>query len=77
MTDKKDNQVHQLAPFRSLKLYLDNMLGNEWVLAYKDKENGGYVYVPNENLSPTDQVFMGELIKQVIFNSVMFEESDD
>jgi len=70
--------VKQLQHFRNIKLYLDKMIGNEWLLLYIRKEDGVPVYVPNQNLGIKDQVFLSRLAENVAFQMIALEgELDD
>ena len=69
--------IQQLQFFRNLKLYLDKMIGKEWLLMYVREEDGVPVYVPNMNLSIKDQVFLSRLAENIAFQMVSLEPKDE
>lgn len=68
--------VHQLKHFRNLKLTLNKMVGEQWLLLYRDP-NGTPIFVPNENLDAEDQIFLAELAKHVIFQMISLRGQDE
>jgi hypothetical protein len=69
--------VEQLMHFRNLKMYLNKMVGKQWLLMYRREEDGSPVYVPNEYLTAEDQVFLSELSKNIVFNMMSFMGEGD
>lgn len=73
----EEEGIQQLRKFRNLKLYLDQMIGKQWLLMYRREEDGIPVFVPNDYLTPEDQVFFGELAKHLVFSMMgMVGEGD-
>lgn len=75
--DEQDSPAVQLMHFRNLKMYLNKMVGKQWLLMYRREEDGSPVYVPNEYLSAEDQVFLSELSKNIVFNMMSFMGEGD
>jgi hypothetical protein len=73
----KDEKVTQLMQFRNIRLYLDKMIGKQWLLMYRREDDGAPVYVPNEYLLPEDQVFLAELAKHLTFSMMGIVSEDD
>ena len=77
MESEQDDDVKQLMHFRNLKVYLNKMVGRQWLLLYMREEDGTPIYVPNEHLNPESQVFLSELAKHIIFQMISFRGYDD
>lgn len=73
----EDESVKQLRQFRNLKLYLDQMIGKQWLLLYRREDDGVPVYVPNDYLNPEDQVFLAELAKHLTFSMMGMVGEED
>lgn len=72
---KEGAQIEELMHYRNVKLYLDKMVGKQWMLLFMREDDGAPVYVPNENLLITDHVFLAELSKNIAFQT-MYIDSD-
>lgn len=70
--NKTPPEVKQLMHFRNIKMYLNQMIGEQWLLLYRRQEDGSPVFIPNEHLTAEDQVFLAELAKHVVFNMMSF-----
>ena len=75
--DEPNAAVKQLMHFRNLKMYLNKMIGKQWLLMYRREDDGAPVYVPNEYLTAEDQVFLSELSKNIVFNMMSFMGEGD
>jgi len=74
---EQDTDVKQLMHFRNLKVYLNKMVGRQWLLLYMREEDGVPIFVPNEHLNPESQVFLSELAKNIIFQMISFRGYED
>lgn len=74
---KIDDPIQHMRFFRNLKLYLNKMIGKEWLLLYRSDDGGNPIFVPNEHLNIEDQVFLAELAKRVAFDMVSMRGMDD
>ncbi len=72
----KKNNVVELNVWTNIKLYLNKLIGERWLLAYK-QEGGGVVIVNNPGISAEEAVFMCEVVKATVFSSQHYEEPND